>query len=84
MPPIIRSCELDLLVGHLVELRDGDLDGILELAEIRGVSGLIPLEEARIVDEVLDQEILGVGGEDRGVLDLVERSDRGAEDVADE
>jgi hypothetical protein len=42
---------------------------------------LIPFEEIGVVDEVLDQEIFGVGGEWRGFLDLVQRGDRGTENV---
>ena len=55
----------------------------LNLRKYDGMGGLIPFEEARIVDEILDQEIFGVGRERRGFLDLVERSYRGAEDMED-
>ena len=44
---------------------------------------LVPFEEAGVVDEVLHQEIVGVADERGGILDLVERGDRRAEDVED-
>ena len=73
--------ELDLLARHLVELRDGDVVGVLDLVEIGVVGRRVPLEERGVVDEVLHQEVVGVVHESRGLVDLAERGDRGPEDV---
>src|SRR6202012_1031829 len=67
-----------------VELGDRDFDGVLEFAKIRGVRSLVPLEEARVVNKVLHQEVLAVDGEGGSVLDLVQRSDGGSENVEDD
>jgi len=37
--------DLDLLIGHFVELGDGELGGILDAVEIGIVGRLVPLEE---------------------------------------
>ena len=55
--------------------------GVLDLVEIGIVGRRIPLEERRVVDEVLHQEVVGVVHEARGLGDLVERGDRRPEDV---
>src|SRR5215472_18060180 len=73
--------QFHLLIGHFVEFRDLDDNGVLELLKVGSMRRLIPLEEIGIVDEVLDQEIFRVGGERRSFLDLVQRSDRRAEDM---
>ena len=63
--------QFHLLIGHFVELRDLDDHGVLQLLKVRSMRRLIPFEEIGVVDEVLDQEIFGVGGERRSSLDLV-------------
>src|SRR6185312_8127703 len=73
--------DLDLLASHLVELGDGDLDRVLYSLEIGVVRVGIPVEEGRVVDEILHQEIIGVADEARRLLDLVEGSDGRAEDM---
>jgi hypothetical protein len=44
---------------------------------------MVPLEEARVIDEILHQEIFCTGHEIRGFRDLVERGDRRAQDMED-
>src|SRR6516164_8250804 len=75
--------DLDLFEGHFVEFRDGQLGRILDAVEIGVVGRMVPLEEARIVDEILHQEIFCTGHEIRGFRDLVERGDRRAQDMED-
>jgi hypothetical protein len=53
--------QFNLPMGHFVEFRDLDNDGILQLFKIRSMHRLIPLQEIGVVDEVLDQEIFSVG-----------------------
>ena len=76
-----HRCDFDLLAGHLVELRDGDVVGVLDLVEVGVVGRRVPLEERGVVDEVLHQDVVGVVHEARGLVDLAERGDRGAENM---
>src|SRR5262249_13705835 len=73
--------ELHLLARHLVELRNGDLDRLAAALEVALVDLRVPVEEARLVDEVLDHEIVAALGIGRDRLDLLERGDRGADHV---
>ena len=73
--------EIDLFARHLVELGDRDLDRILDRVEVGRVGLLVPLEIMRVVDEVLHHEVLRVAEIGGDLGDLVERGDRGAEDV---
>ena len=78
-----RRGHFDLLVRHLTKLRDVDLRGALDALEVRIVGRRIPLEEGGRVDEILDQVVIGVAHRVGGLGNLLERSDRGAEDVTD-
>src|SRR5262249_28837427 len=76
-----NGLERELLARHLVELGNRHLDRLAPALEVVLVDLRVPVEEAGLVDEVLDHEIvaaLGIGG-DR--LDLLEGGDRGADHV---
>ena len=68
--------DFDLLIGHLIELGNRELGGVLDAMEIGVVGRLVPFEKAGVVDEVLHQEIFGALHEVRGLRDLVQRGDR--------
>src|SRR6266852_400761 len=84
-----EACErnrgkLHLLGRHLNKLRDLDLDRLMHPLEVGRVGCLVPFEEIRVVDEILYHEIFRVAEIVGGFRDLVERGDRGPENMEDD
>ena len=73
--------DLDLLIGHFVELGDDEVGGVLDAVKVGVVGRLVPLEELGVVDEVLHQEIFRALHEIRRPGDFVQRGDRGSQYV---
>src|SRR4029079_12624916 len=72
---------LNLLVGHFPELRNGHLLNVSAFVEIRMVRRLIPFEETGVVYEIFHQKILATHRGGYGVLNPLQGGNRRAYDV---
>ena len=50
--------EVDLLIGHLVQFRNGDFLRLGNLREVLALGGLIPLKEIGFIDEIAGDHIM--------------------------
>ncbi len=73
--------QIHLLVGDLVELRNVDLIGRIDLGEIFLVGLLVPVEEARLVDEIARDDIIQALDIFGDFTHFLERGDGRTDDV---